>query len=45
MIVVLPAMNAARTLKQTVEAIPRDFVDEVVLVDDHSTDETIELAR
>jgi glycosyltransferase involved in cell wall biosynthesis len=44
-IVVLPAMNAAKTLKRTVEAIPRDFVDEVILVDDHSTDETRELAR
>jgi glycosyltransferase involved in cell wall biosynthesis len=44
-IAVMPAMNAARTLEQTVEAIPRDFVDEVILVDDHSTDETLELAR
>jgi glycosyltransferase involved in cell wall biosynthesis len=44
-IVVLPAMNAARTLERTVNAIPRDFVDEVILVDDHSTDETRELAR
>lgn len=43
-IAVLPAMNAARTLEQTVSAIPRDFVDEVILVDDHSTDETRELA-
>lgn len=44
-IAVMPAMNAARTLEQTVEAIPRDFVDEVILVDDHSSDETVELAR
>lgn len=44
-IVVLPAMNAAKTLERTVRAIPRDFVDEVILVDDHSTDETLELAR
>jgi glycosyltransferase involved in cell wall biosynthesis len=44
-IVVLPAMNAAKTLERTVRAIPRDFVDEVILVDDHSTDETRELAR
>src|SRR5262249_4127203 len=40
-----PAMNAARTLERTVAAIPRDFVDEVILVDDHSTDETLALAR
>lgn len=45
MIVVLPAMNAARTLERTVNAIPRDFVDEIILVDDHSTDETVVLAR
>jgi glycosyltransferase involved in cell wall biosynthesis len=44
-IVVLPAMNAAKTLERTVAAIPRDVVDEVILVDDHSTDETVELAR
>ncbi len=44
-IVVMPAMNAARTLERTVEAIPRDWVDEVVLVDDASSDETVELAR
>jgi glycosyltransferase involved in cell wall biosynthesis len=42
---VMPAMNAAKTLERTVGAIPRDFVDEVILVDDHSTDETRELAR
>ena len=44
-IVVMPALNAARTLERTVEAIPRDVVDEVILVDDRSTDNTIELAR
>jgi glycosyltransferase involved in cell wall biosynthesis len=44
-IVVLPAMNAAKTLERTVAAIPRDFVDEVILVDDNSTDETLALAR
>jgi glycosyltransferase involved in cell wall biosynthesis len=41
----MPAMNAAATLRQTVDRIPRDWVDEVILVDDHSTDGTIELAR
>ena len=44
-IVVMPARNAARTLKQTYAAIPREWVDEIILVDDKSTDETIEVAR
>ena len=44
-IVVMPARQAAMTLKRTFEAIPKDQVDEVILVDDHSTDETVELAR
>jgi glycosyltransferase involved in cell wall biosynthesis len=44
-IVVMPAMNAARTLERTVSGIPRDWVDEVILVDDSSTDETVEVAR
>lgn len=44
-IVVMPAMNAARTLTSTFEAIPTDVVDEVVLVDDASSDNTVELAR
>jgi glycosyltransferase involved in cell wall biosynthesis len=44
-IVVMPARNAARTLEQTYSAIPREWVDEIILVDDKSTDETIEVAR
>lgn len=44
-VVVMPARNAARTLERTVGAIPRDWVDEIVLVDDKSTDDTVELAR
>ncbi len=44
-IVVLPAWNAARTLERTVSAIPRDWVDEIILVDDRSTDDTVKLAR
>jgi glycosyltransferase involved in cell wall biosynthesis len=43
-IVVLPAYNAARTLEATVRELP-DTVDETILVDDHSTDETAEMAR
>ncbi len=44
-IVVMPARNAARTLERTVSAIPADVVDEIILVDDGSTDETLEVAR
>ncbi len=44
-IVVLPAYRAALTLKQTYEEIPFDMVDEVVLVDDKSPDNTVEVAH
>ena len=43
--VVLPAYNAARTLERTVNEMPREIVDEVLLIDDHSKDETVQLAR
>lgn len=42
--VVMPAYNAARTLAQTWAAIPRDVVDEVLLVDDGSCDRTLDVA-
>jgi len=44
-VVVLPAYNAAATLEKTYNEIPFDIVDEVVLVDDASRDNTIEVAR
>ncbi|MEZ5167500.1 MAG: glycosyltransferase family 2 protein [Acidimicrobiales bacterium] len=44
-IVVMPARQASKTLAQTVAEIPLDEVDEVILVDDNSTDDTVELAR
>jgi glycosyltransferase involved in cell wall biosynthesis len=40
-VVVLPAYNAEKTLERTYKEIPFDIVDEVVLVDDNSTDDTI----
>lgn len=44
-VVVLPAYNAAKTLPQTYHEIPFEFVDEVVLVDDSSKDNTVEVAK
>jgi glycosyltransferase involved in cell wall biosynthesis len=43
--VVLPAYNAARTLRRTVDEIPRDIVDDVLLTDDASADDTVAVAR
>ncbi|MBW8051319.1 MAG: glycosyltransferase family 2 protein [Cytophagales bacterium] len=44
-VVVLPAYNASKTLMQTYQEIPLDIVDEVVLVDDASSDNTFEVAK
>ena len=44
-IVVLPAYNAAKTLERTIAEIPRGIVDEFLLVDDASRDDTVEPAR
>jgi DNA repair protein Rad10 len=44
-IVVMPAYKAALTLEKTYHEIPHDWVDEVILVDDHSPDNTVEVAK
>jgi glycosyltransferase involved in cell wall biosynthesis len=44
-IVVMPAYNAAKTVEQTFKEIPFNIVDEVILVDDHSKDETFQVAK
>ncbi len=44
-VVVLPALNAEKTLEKTVMDIPRDIVDEIILVDDGSTDDTVNIAK
>jgi glycosyltransferase involved in cell wall biosynthesis len=44
-IVVLPAYNAAKTLERTVSEIDRNVVDDILLVDDSSSDNTVRLAR
>ena len=44
-VVVLPAYNAAKTLEKTLFAIPKDWVDDIILVDDASKDETAAVSR
>lgn len=44
-IVVMPAYNASNTLEGTVNDIPVGAVDEIIVVDDCSTDNTVEVAR
>ncbi len=44
-VVVMPAYNAGRTLRMTYEELPKDTVNLVILVDDGSTDATLEVAR
>jgi glycosyltransferase involved in cell wall biosynthesis len=44
-VVVMPAYNAAKTLRLTYDAIPKEDVDHMILVDDASRDETLQVAR
>ncbi|CAG0997412.1 Polyprenol monophosphomannose synthase [Myxococcaceae bacterium] len=44
-VVVMPAYNAAKTIERTYGEIPLDLVDEVVVTDDASHDETVEIAK
>ena len=44
-IAVMPAYNAAKTVERTVADIPHGSVDEIILVDDYSRDETVEVAK
>ena len=44
-VVVLPAYNAGRTLERTISEIPPGIVDELLLVDDASGDDTVEVAK
>jgi glycosyltransferase involved in cell wall biosynthesis len=43
--VILPAYNASKTLKVTIEELPAEIVDHIILVDDASTDGTAEVAQ
>jgi glycosyltransferase involved in cell wall biosynthesis len=44
-VVVMPAYNAAKTIERTYQEIPLDLVDEVVVTDDASPDETVDVAK
>jgi len=44
-IVVMPAYNASLTLEKTLKEVPMDLVDEVILCDDASKDDTVEVAK
>jgi glycosyltransferase involved in cell wall biosynthesis len=44
-VIVMPAYNAARTLERTYADIPHDLVDHMILVDDVSRDETVDIAK
>ncbi len=44
-VAIMPAYNAAKTLEKTVADIPHGVVDEIILVDDASSDNTVEIAK
>jgi glycosyltransferase involved in cell wall biosynthesis len=44
-VVVMPAFNAAKTLERTYRDLPEDSIDQIILVDDVSQDDTVEVAR
>jgi glycosyltransferase involved in cell wall biosynthesis len=44
-VIVLPAYNAAKTLNRTLDEIPQEFRKYIILVDDASRDNTVELAK
>ena len=45
LVIVMPAYNAAQTLERTYADIPHEMVDRIILVDDVSRDQTVEIAR
>jgi len=44
-VIVLPAYNAGKTLEKTLSYLPRDLAAEIILVDDNSSDDTLEVAN
>ncbi len=45
LVVIMPAYNAEKTLRKTYKELPHEYVDEVILVDDYSTDDTSKIAQ
>lgn len=45
LVVIMPAYNAEKTLRKTYEELPHEYVDEIILVDDASSDSTALIAR
>lgn len=45
LVIIMPAYNAAKTIEKTYRELPFDIVDEVILTDDYSSDNTIERAK
>ncbi len=45
LVVAMPAYNASPTLEKTFNDLPHEIVDEVIVVDDHSQDDTLDIAR
>lgn len=44
-VVVMPSYNAEKTVEKTYQDIPKHIVDDIILVDDNSSDKTVELAK
>ncbi len=44
-VIVLPAYNASLTLEQTYNELPKNIIDEIIIVDDCSTDDTVNIAK
>ena len=44
-IVVMPAYNAEKTLRKTCDDMPHEYIDDIILVDDHSSDRTVQVAE
>src|SRR4030043_31332 len=45
LVVIMPAYNAEKTLRQTYAELPHEYVDDVILVDDASSDQTAKIAQ